>query len=382
MRRLTALTSIFFFMIFTGCGGSTSDSITPPTSPPPPVVEKRSFYMGFTPWLYEASLAAISTTYSRISTHGDMIKHHIQGGIPWQEALDGTAYHANVEAELSGRIDNTAAGTQIFLAIDSLNSARDALSPNWGESDNQPLSGDWASRTWSSPEVIAAYINFASDMIDRFQPTYFDYATEISELILNNPSGYSDFIIFAQAVHSSLSSLYPNLKLMTSVALKSPNSNEMQLIEASYGQIMPYTDVLGVSVYPYAFFNHSDRGDPTNMPSNWLSQITSIAGNKPLAITETGWIAEDLEIIDFQYSEQSDQTKQNAYATKMLQAAVDLDMEFVIWWTTTDFDTLWNNELAQDPIAKIWKDIGLYDENQNMRSALQTWDEWLAKQLE
>ncbi len=382
MLKQNALVSLFLTLMFVSCGGSSSDPTATVTPPPPPVIEKRSFYMGFTPWLYEASLDAISVTYSRISAHGDMIKHHIQGGIPWQEALDGTPYHANVETELSGRLSNTAAGTQIFLAIDSLNSARNGLSPNWGESDNQPLPGEWANRSWDSPEVIQAYINFATDMINRFQPTHFDYATEVSELILNNPTGYAEFVVFAEAVYTSLSSSYPNLKFVTSVALKSPSSSEMQLIEASYGQIMPYTDVLGISVYPYVFFNHSDRGNPNNMPTNWLSQVSNIAGNKPLAITETGWIAEDLDIPTFQYSEQSSQTKQDNYAIKMLQEADDMDMEFVIWWTTTDYDTLWNNELAQDPVAKIWKDIGLFDENQNTRAALQTWDSWLQKPLQ
>ncbi len=363
---------------FIACGGSSSDD----TPPPPPPVEQRAFYMGFTPWLYEASLDAIDVTYSRISTHGDMIKHQIQGGIPWQESLDQTAYHENVEAEIQGRLDNTASGTQIFLAIDSLNTSRDGLSPNWGEIDNQPLPGEWANRSWSSPEVIEAYINFSVDMINRFQPTYFEYGTEASELILNNPIGYAEFVIFSQAVHSTLSTLYPNLKLMTSVAIKSPSSSEMQLIEAAYSELMPYTDVLGISVYPYVFFNHNDRGDPDNMPVDWLSQINNIAGAKPLAISETGWIAEDLEITEFQYAETSDETKQAAYSTQLLQAAEDMNMEFVIWWTISDFDTLWNNELAQDPVAKIWKDIGLYDENQSPRPALQVWDSWLQRNYE
>lgn len=382
MIKQNVLIGIFFSLAFISCGGSSSDPTVPPPTqapPPPTTTEKRSFNMGFTPWLYEASLDAMAVTYARISANGDMIKHHIQGGIPWQEALDGTPYHANVEAELNGRITNTAAGTLIFLAIDSLNASRDGLSSNWGESDNQPLPGEWANRSWNSPEVIQAYINFANDMIDRFQPTHLDYATEVSELILNDPAGYADFVIFAEAVYTSLSNSYPNLKIMTSIAVKSPASNEMQLIEANFSQLMPYTDVLGISVYPYAFFNHADRGDPSNIPVDWLSQIKVIAGNKPLAITETGWIAEDLDIPAFQYSEQSSQTKQDNYAIKMLQEADDMDMEFVIWWTTTDFDTLWNNELNQDPVAKIWKDIGLFDENQNTRAALQTWDSWLQK---
>ncbi len=98
-----------------------------------------------------------------------------------------------------------------------------------------------------------------------------------------------------------------------------------------------------------------------------MSQITQFSQNKLLAISETGWIGEDLEIDDFQYSESSDSSKQAAYTEMLLQAVEDLDMQCVIWWTVTDFDNLWLSQLAQDPIAKIWKDIGFYDENQASR---------------
>ena len=374
---IIAFAAVLLFLI--ACGGSSEMPDPPPPPPPPPIEMTRSFNMGFTPWLYEASLDAIDVTYSRLTTHGDIIKHQFLGGIPWQAALDQTDYHQNVENEITGRLDNTPSGTKVFLAIDSINTGRDSLAPNWEETDNLPLSGEWATRNWSSPEVIQAYLNFSIDLINRFQPTHFEYGTEASELILKNPMGYVEFVIFAQAIHTSLSALFPELKLMTSVALKSPGSVDMQLIELSYGQLMPYTDVLGISLYPYVFYDHNDRGDPQNLPNDWLSQIGTIAGSKPMAISETGWIGEDLDIPEFLYTETSDSDKQNAFAIEVLQAAEDMQMELVIWWTVSDFDTLWNNELGQDSVAKIWKDIGLYDENQMMRPALQTWDIWLNK---
>jgi len=56
-----------------------------------------------------------------------------------------------------------------------------------------------------------------------------------------------------------------------------------------------------------------------------------------------------------------------------LKASEGLNLEFVIWWTVTDYDELWNGLLAQDPTAKFWKDIGLCDENQQPRNALTLW---------
>jgi hypothetical protein len=379
MKLKYTLAAGLAILLLCACDGSSTSSSSDNSNPPPSNLS-RSFYMGFTPWLYEASLDARDVTYDRLQAHGDIIKHHLQGGIPWQEALDQTVYHPNVEAEINDRLNLTPNSMEIFLSIDSLNTDRDGLSPYWAVSDNLPLPNEWANRSWNSDEVITAYINFAVDMIDRFQPLFFEYGTEVSELILNDPAGYADWVDFAQAVYNELKMRYPTLRLMTSVALKSPGSSEMQQIAANYNQVLVYTDIVGISTYPYVFYDHADRGDPANLPSNWLTQITGFSEGKPLAISETGWIAEDLDIPDFHYSESSNQTKQASFAQIMLETAEDLDMEFVIWWTVADFDTLWNNELSQDSLAKIWKDIGLYDENQDARLALQTWDNWLDRQ--
>lgn len=363
-------------LFLTACGGSSDDSETNSPSDS----ETRSFLMGFTPWLYEATLDAQSTTYARLAAHGDIVKHHLMAGIPWEEALTESAYHPNVEAEIEGRLANTSNAFVTLLAIDSLNVERDTLSDNWGESTNMPLPGEWANRTWSSPEVITAYINFSSDMIDRFNPTYFEYGTEVGELIINDIDGFNDYLVFAEAVYTELKIRYPNLILTTSTTLKTPSSDRMNLIIENYDQLMPYTDVLGVSVYPYVFFDHNDRGDPNNLPTNWLSQATAIANGKPIAISETGWIGENLSIPEFDYSEKSDPDKQSLFVSELLSEANALNAEYVIWWTVADYDALWNDTLGQDPLAKIWKDIGLYDEDQLPRIGLNTWDDWLNRE--
>ncbi len=163
---------------------------------------------------------------------------------------------------------------------------------------------------------------------------------------------------------------------MVSIALKSPGSTAASTIATQFAKLSNVTDAVGISVYPYAFYQHGDKGDPENMPANWLSQIASFAGNKPVAITETGWIAEDLTIPGYGYSEQSDASRQRDYVSGMLANANDLSMEFVIWFAMVDYDALWNNALGQDDLSKLWKDTGLYDDNLNPRPALDSWKEY------
>jgi len=166
---------------------------------------------------------------------------------------------------------------------------------------------------------------------------------------------------------------------MLSVGLKSPSSSEMNTIKQNLADILPYVDVLGVSVYPYIFFSHADKGNPDNLPSDWLSQVNQLAPSKPIAITETGWIAEDLVIPVFSVNVASNEANQAKYVARLLDESNQLSAEFVIWWSAIDFQALWEGVLLKDDLAAIWRDIGLYDEQVQARSGLSEWQEYLAR---
>lgn len=390
---------ILFTVLLSACGGGSSEgdsrpsptaTITPtpsvnatptttptPTSTPEPT---RSFYMGFTPWPYDATLDAVNFTYDRIQEHGDMVKHHLMQGIPWNAAYEQSAYPTAVENEINGRINSTNNDKVVFLAIDTLNTGRNALVGNWGESGGEDRQAPWNTRDFNDPEVITAYTNFALDMIGRFNPEYFSYGTEVSELILNNSESFDNFVVFAEAVYASIKTEYPDLKLMATVALKSPNFPDTVEIQNHFSRILDYVDVVGISAYPYAFYSPGDRETPSDLPDNWISQIQDIAGSKPLAITETGWVGEDLTITNYGLTVESDPQTQNDYLIELLEEANSLNTEFVIWFSITDFDAMWNNVLGQDDLSAIWKDTGLYDENLQAREGLISWDAYYLRE--
>jgi len=338
--------------------------------------------MGFTPWPYDATQVAVDDVNQRIQDNGDIIAHHIIVGVPWEEALQGLPYHPNVDADLTARVQMVQPGKEVFLAIDSLNAFRDAMAPNWGENFNEPLPTPWDTRSFADTEVAAAYLNFALDLIARFDPLYFNYGTEIGELMLNDPAAFDDYVVFAETVYTGIKAQHPDLPVMVSIAFKGPGSAEMTTIATGFDRIRDFVDIVGVSTYPYIFYDHTDKGDPDNMPTDWLSQVESLAQGKPVAITETGWIAEDLIIPVFGVNIPSTEEFQRIYTSRLLAEADALDAEFVIWWTIIDFDTLWNGVLLQDPLASIWRDIGLYDESLVARPALSEWQTWLERSRE
>ena len=378
LRRIVSIVQVALVLgMLQACGGGSSGA-----APPPVPVETRGFELGFTPWPYDATSEAVSFVYAEAASRGDFIAHHLDGGVPWNEALNGTAYSAELEAELATRLNNTPADMRAYLAISPLNGARDGLAEYWGSAANQPLPPPWDTKALDDPDVITAYTNYAADLIQRFGPDYCNLVIEASELALNDTAGYDDLVALTAAVSSELKLQFPNVQLMISVALKSPGSPEAATIGAELPRLVQHVDALGISVYPYIFFDHADRGDPANLPADWLSQVTTLAGGKPIAIAETGWAAENVTIPAFSVDIASDPAKQSAYLSRLFPAAEALDAEFIVWFFLADYDALWNGALQQDPVARIWRDTGLFDENLNPRPALDRWMAELAAPLE
>jgi hypothetical protein len=245
--------------VLAACGGSSSGGGAAPMPPPP--APTRSFYMGFTPWPYDATQAAVDDVNQRIQDNGDIVDHHIMVGVPWEEALQGLPYHPNVDADLTARVQMVQPGKEVFLAIDSLSGVRDAMAANWGENFNEPLPPPWDTRGFADAEVATAYLSFSLDLIARFDPAYFNYGTEVSELMLNDPAAFDDYVTFAETVYNGIKARHPNLPVMVSIAFKSPGSAEMAAIAAGTRAIRTTCRLTG-----WTRSRHWPRANPWQLP--------------------------------------------------------------------------------------------------------------------
>lgn len=381
---LLALTCLL--LLFNSCPDVpiTPEPTPSPTPTPTPMPNSRSFHMGFTPWPYAATLEAISNTYGVINNDGDLAAHHFQQGIPFGTTSGSLSNYAdNIQDEINGRISNTDSSLKLYLAIDSLNSARNDLTDYWGTSSNMSRVSPWDTRSFDDSEVIAAYSGFAIDVITAFETTFglpecFNYGPEISDLMLNDSEKFTEYLLFASGVHTNLKTEFPDLDLMVSIALKSPGSTDMATVTSGFDQIKDYVDIVGISTYGYVFYGHADAGNPANLPANWLTQITDIAPDKPYAVVETGWPAQDLVISNYSINTTCTPAWQDQYlSTLCTEAHNELQASLLIWFTPYDYDTLWNDTLGQDDVSRIWRDTGLIDENLDNRTALTTWRNWL-----
>ncbi|OHD16825.1 MAG: hypothetical protein A2087_12110 [Spirochaetes bacterium GWD1_61_31] len=343
--------------------------------------------MGFTPWPYAPTQQAVNDVYSFINAEGDLVAHHFQQGIPYTaDTADFSSYHQSIQAEIDGRLAATASGKLMYLAIDSLNGARDDLADLWTDSGTAPRPAPWDSKGFDDPAVIAAYIEFSLTVLEKFRtaygtlPAYFNYGTEISDLMINDPAKFSAYTVFAREVYTNIKAACPSLKMMVSIALKTPGSAEMASAQAGFTRIRDYVDVVGISTYGYAFYGHADKGNPDNLPADWLTQILMIAPGKPYGVTETGWIAENLSIPAYGLAVAGSESWQNKYLARLFDECNNqLQAELLIWFTAYDYDRLWSETLAGADLPKIWKDTGLVDEDFRERCALATWRNWLRR---
>lgn len=347
--------------------------------------DTRPFAMGFTPWPYEASIAAIDSTYTFINAGGDLAAHHFQQGIPWTANDPGKPedWDGAVREEIDTRADMTKRVPDLYLAVDCLNGARDGLADLWGAEANMALPSPWDARGFGDPEAAAVFADFCLALMERFEAGYgrpvrwFNFASEISELMLNDASAFDDFIGFASSVYGELKAARPHVSFMVSVALKKPGGEEMAKVKAGFTRIDAFYDTLGISAYPYAFFSHEDSGDPAKLPASWLAQTLEISSGKPLFISETGWPAQDISIPAYGLEVDASECKQAAYLRTLLSEAAGLGAEGIVWFTHRDYDRLWEDTLGSDDLSRIWRDTGLLDGSGRARDGLAVWRAWM-----
>ena len=338
-------------------------------------LKERSFHLGFTPFAYDLTLEAVETTYRLTGANSDIVAHHFDGGVPWPEALAGDPYHPNVDADLDLRIGHLLPAQKVYLAVTPISFVRDGMALYWGETVNMPLPSPWDSRGLDHPEVIAAYVDHCLYMIERFQPDYMAYGIEVDLLASSNPVAYQQFVVLAAAVYPALKAEHPDLRIFLTFTIQ--DDNELAALRPLIEQVLPFTDMMAVSTYP--FLEGWDQ--PLRMPRNWFSKMKALAPELPFAVAESGLIAEPLVLESLELTIPGRESWQAQFVGRMLREAQRLQAEFVIWFVPVDYDLLWDRLKDQgvDEFYKLWRDCGLWDGELESRRSLALWRQWLRR---
>lgn len=333
--------------------------------------------MGFTPFPYAISTAAIDYVYEKIATDADIISHHFDNGVPWVEALSGDDFHPNLISDWQYKLAKTPAGHKIFLSVTPISIDRDSLAPYRGEEGGMPLLPPWDTISFNHPDVKEAFLNYCTRVKEFFNPDYFAIGIEVNLLKKLNPDLWNNYLELHKHVYQQLKiidSSTPIFVTFTGMDLVEgyTDANYMEM-RAAVNDIVDHTDYFGVSVYPFLSSFATD-----SIPADMFKKIFYIS-SKPICITETGYPAEYMTVYNGTIVLEGTPEKQDEYIKLLLETASEYGLEFVINFVLRDYDLLWQEIGSPDDLNKLWRDTGLYDEDGNTRISHQTWMNWLNK---
>ena len=262
--------------------------------------DERSFYMGFTAFPYDITPQAVAQSYTNQSVHGDIQLTHFDHGVPWDEVLNGLPFPAEVQTAIDESVANITANYKVLLTATATDTDRDKLAKYWNNAGtHQPLPSSWEGKSFNSPEVITAYKNYCHRIIEAIQPDYFAFGIEMNASFLKGTQPYDDYLVFADNIYYNLKASYPNTPIILTFQDQSFNKSKDQLHQIT-SELLQYSDMIAVSTYPFWLYDFPERAaNPKLFSNDWLAEIRQLAPDKPFAVSETGYCAEDLKLNDF-----------------------------------------------------------------------------------
>jgi hypothetical protein len=354
--------------LLASCGGGSTTPAQPPAT--------RGFLMGFSPWPWDATLEAVDWTYQTIMTNGDIVSHHIEEGVPWPEALAGSAVPAAYSAMLADRVARTPASKKVLLQINPLNTGRDGLAGLRDNTINAALPAPWSGYALNDANVKTAFANYALYMVNTMNPDYLQIGIEVNLLKRNTPALWAQYVELQCSTYAAVKAAHPTLPISVSVFSvpffpEWSTQDNLTDQQNALADVSACSDVIGFSVHPFMSALLAE-----SFPADYFDRLFAHT-SKPIAITESSYPAQVWSTGGLTWN--GTPAKQADFLNKMLVAAQGHQLQYVIWYTVRDYDQLWNGALAQDPIALIWRDTGLYDENGVAREAMNTWSAAFSK---
>lgn len=364
MKVAALLLAIIWLIVQVPTAGSAA-------SPAPTLPAGRTFYMGVTPTVHDETPDGVNQVYAFIRRDTDLNVHHFDDGVPWPEAFAGRPYHPNVEKDLKERTERLVKGRPTYVAVTAIR--EHGLTGYWAKDRRMALPEPWKHKAVDDPEVVRAYLSFCRDLIRRFHPDYFAYGIEVN---MNDRALWTRSVSLAKQIYGPLKAEYPRLRVFVTIQADVFWQDARQQTE-DLRQVLPYTDYIAVSAYPY-FFDHAD---PATLPRTFFSRIHALAPEKPFAVAETAFTATNVEAFGKKIPGRTDW--QSAYLMWLLQESNNRQARFVVWFFYRDYDALWNKMKLFRPffpvleVFKVFKNDGLLDGAGRDRPAAVTWRAWL-----
>jgi uncharacterized protein (TIGR03067 family) len=337
-------------------------------SPASRTAGKRAFRMGFTGFVYDITLEAVTASRKFVRENGDILAHHIEG-VPWAECLADRPFPKALLDEWQGKKSATPPGGKVYLAI----------SPGRGDlkvaEKAAPLPAELKGKPYDDPLVMKTYLAYCRRAIVYFKPDYLAIGIETNEIHDLGPRTWRAYVALHQHVYAELKKDHPGLPICASCTLHNLFKKRGAML-AEWKKLMPHNDLVAVSYYPF-FVPDKDR----LAALDWMIEQFDAFG-KPFAMVETNDAAERLPLPMAKVVIEGTPEKQEAYYRKLLGLAQQRGFVFVISFIHQDYDALWEKIKQHSPELFIaWRDCGLLDERGKARPAYHVWKDFFALPL-
>lgn len=339
-----------------------------------PQAETRPFRMGFTPWPSELSQKGLETADRFIKSHADLVSIMVNGGIPWQEALEDKPFSADVNRQLAFV---PYPGAKVFLSISPLAMDRRSLAPYWGEKDNLPLPPAWKDLPFDSPKVIAALTKFTLRAVKAMKPSYLAIGVESNALLSNDRTAWQAYKRMHRSLYDSVKKAHPSLPTFFTTEV---NHYLERMTEAKgsgqakeVADLMQHSDFFAMSYYPHMTWDtvYPIKSDFFGFASQF---------KKPIAVSETGMLSKPVTVTGIELKGSEEMQRQ--YYDALLSSAQKGGWKFITTFCTTDYERLLPAlpEGVRD-LASIWSYTGLQSSDGRLKPAGQLWDHRFAQKL-
>jgi len=339
---------------FTGCGGD---------DPVRPIPATRTYFMGFSSFPPELSIASIVQTIDAFAQHSDAAL--IVTEPPWDSLLAGKSPDSLIRNNQVGLAAyfRSKGLTRIVVSVDPTNGLDRA-------SDSAPLQA--AGRSLTEPAIQQLFRNYVVAMDTLVHPAYLSVASETNLIRAAAPAPlYAALKQVANDAYTDVRAHDATVKIFTTVQ-----------VETAWGRLggtgpyvgigtdradFPFAQVIGLSSYPYL----AGFTDPDSLPNDYYSRIATGTG-LPEMVIEGGWSSDSTIAPSWNVD------TQKRYITR--EAAL-LDHAAAIGWFQITFTDLNMASLGLPPSAAPFASLGLVDVNFAPKPALSAWDAVHARPL-
>jgi hypothetical protein len=335
---------------------------------------------GFTPFPYDATAEAVAKTQEIIDQASNLYALHFDDCIPWNELIKDEPFPAYFQDDWRRLAGNTPPGHAVYVGVALL--AKDRRNPaptcgrNKGRMEDLPkkLRGPL-----DSDEMKKAYLRYIQRAVDTFHPQFLNIGIESDGLAAHVPARWKQFENLFGYVRQEIKKQHPDIQIGVSLGLQT-------LLDPSVAErakpLVENSDYFGLSFYPYASAMGEKFGAPAlgdgdrrwRGPLEWARNYT----NKPVAICETGFTTQNINIRKYDLRMQGDVDSQAAYVKYLVNTAKQQRYMFVVWFLAVDYDQLYAKmpDNSEKEVNLLWRNIGMYDGHLKQKRAWKEWMEW------